>query len=496
MPTKNFSDFTTLSIEDEDLTSLDYLVGYRSSTEAPYEIKIGADALMASIDSLAPVKGIKSDKIYHIPLSLKANVSVVESSLEDKLNQLRTLEDFATPHNAAIACAGERLFVDEDVVLNVNGDFASIQLALDAIQGWYISNTGSVTINIIADLEITGPINLNHPFGDRIRIIGNGGGTGASVTLSISPLYVANLNFNLFNCTDGHRFGLIDNLIVKGAGPDHWNTYSAVYADRGAYINLGSNFSVGLQIQNQTGLGWYIGIQASNGSVINADGVEVANCGLAGFLATKGSQINTPNSKSSGNKILGNIEVGFGYLAEYGSQINCEQAEATGNYRAGFASFSTSQVKATGAYSHGNGIINIAPGSGFLAKDLGEIECYNYSDVILTRVSGNYGYAFETLNNGVILANQDSVSAPSGGTGIINKSAKLTITSNTPTLTVDGDSDVNLKLSAKGSGKIILSSDVQLGAYTSYTSFTSAISATGYITVYDSNGVSRKLLVG
>jgi hypothetical protein len=493
MPTKNFSDFTTLSIEDEDLTPLDYLVGYRSSTENPYEIKVAADALMSSIDGLAPVKSIKSDKIYHIPLSLKANVNVNESSLEDKLNQLRTIQDFATPHDAAIACAGERLFVDKEIVLNVNGDFASIQLALDAIQGWYISNTGLVTINVIADLEITGPINLNHPFGDHIQIIGNGGGTGAAVTLSISPLYVSSLNFNLFNCTDGHRFGLINNLIIKGAGPDHWGTYSAVYANNGAYINLGSSVSIGLQTQNQTGLGWYIGIQASNGSVINASGVQVANCGATGFLATRGSQINAPNSKSSGSVVLGSPDIGFGYLAEYGSQISCEQAEASGNYRAGFASFSTSQIKATGAYSHANGIINISAGSGFLAKDLGEIECYNYSDVILTRVSGNYGYAFETINNGVILASQDSVSAPVGSSGIVNKSAKLTITSNTPTLTVDGDSDVNLKLSAKGSGKIVLSSDVQLGTYTSYTS---AISASGYITVYDSNGISRKLLVG
>lgn len=496
MPTsKTFEDFMTVATDNDELLPGDYLVGYRSTAVASDEVKVKAQDLVASIDTLASSKSIRADKLYYIPSSVAPNVNVLSVSVEDKLNQLRTVSDFPTVRDAAKACAGQRLLVDKEIELYIPDDgYTQLSEALTAIQNWVISDTGKITLVVTSDLVVYGPINLNHQYGSRIQIVGRLNNTTEKPVVSISPTLVS-FNFDVFKCSEGHSFSLIDNLIILGPSSVNYGTYSAILADTGSQINLGSSLYVGDALNTgRTSVGFYVGIKAQNGSSIYAAGSKVANCGYAGFVATNGSQIYANDSSSVYNTIAG-TEIGYGYIAQHGSQITADGATASSNRRAGFAAFSSSQIKAYGSTSNNNGVNITSYGSGFYAKDCSQIECLNISDTQKTTATGNKGYCFEIGELGNIVANTDNANADVG-LGIFNKRAKLTLSNDgsTPTLkteTAAGSSDLAIDA---GSGKIVFKNDIQFGTFTSTNN--SPLSSTGYILVYDKNNVARKLLVG
>lgn len=410
MPNKTFSDFEQVSTDNLDLNIDDYLVGYRPSastitgTQTPaFEIKVTTRDLVANIDAFADPSSINAAKIGFIP----SGNNILTTTVNNKLNQLKTASDYGTADAAGSASRYQRLFVPSGSIINllVPTDYPDIPSALNAIQNWHIENGAVVKIKIVTDITINEGINLNHPFGQNIQIVGEKT-NGVAATLAVSSgVTLSQINFNVFTCSYGNKFGLIDNLIIEGKTitGNTWGSYvyAAIRAEYGALINLGARMT----IKN-----WYYGVLANYGSVIQARGVIVSNCGEAGFMATNGSQIYAGSSSSKYNSV-GDKELGHGYKAEYGSQITCEDSVATNNKKSGFASHSNSQVRASGCSASSNE-------SGFSARDHGQIEAYNTG--LQTSSSSNSNYGYERLNGGIIYGN---LNGTGNGKGLLNKYA-------------------------------------------------------------------------
>lgn len=261
------------------------------------------------------------------------------------------------------------LTLDEtNITIDVPADFSTIQEALNSIATKIIPNNVTITIKV-ADGTHTPPSGtlLNHPFGERIRLIGNETNPDLCILMGTNPP-----TFNMLACTNGHKFGYINgfklDLPAKAALA---NNYSGIIALNGAVITLGTKVKVN---------NWYYGVNASYGSVINADYVEVSNAGDVGVWAFCGSQVNARNAKSDNCSDTAN-GWGFGFQAEYGSNVNCEGSTATGNNIAGFAALSNSQVRALNTTATSNG-------SGYKAQDNASIEAHN----AVSNTNVTYGY--------------------------------------------------------------------------------------------------------
>lgn len=399
----------------------------------------------------------------------------------------------------------------QTVVLNVPSTYATVQAALTAIADWMIH--GTVQIQVAnGTYNLASSVNLNHPFGAHVQIIGN--------TASPSSVQFVGPNpptFDGFVCSAGSTFGLIDgitiNLAAKAAAA---NNFTAILANQGSKIYLGQHVFTN---------NWYYGIAAREGSYILADYSTVSNAGDVGIWAMAGSMIDANFTTVSGCIDAAN-SLGFGIQAEYGSVVNCGSASVTTCNIAGIAALSNSQVRALGATSSGN------TGQGFFARDNGEIQCDG------STANSNGGYGVQEYTSGRIFyssltatGNTSGVKAGVAeidnttlGARIVSTAGALRVDTtdtssvyfntqgglqaevrstpsavNRPVLTggatghavellADGsDSVIDLAILPKGAG-----SYVQLGA--GYVA--GAVTQAGYVTIRDNTGTLRRLLVG
>jgi hypothetical protein len=464
---------------------------------------LSANALNAAINS-----AVNSASAFQ-----QAGAGGVATSVQTEVSRSYYLTQFASPAQAVTAAAGKRLYINagQNVTLNVPGQSPDIQTAMTAIQDWVISGGGTVTIKVAdGTYNIGAGINLNHPYGQYIQLIGDTSDPTKAVLMGPSPAA-----FNMLTVSNGSRFGLIDGFrIALPTKAALANNYSAIIALNGAFINLGPH----IQINN-----WYYGINASYGSQINADYAQVTNAGDVGIWAFCGSQINARYAQSNNASDTVN-GWGFGFEAEYASQVNAEHATATGNNIAGFAALSGSHVRAPNSSSAAN------VGSGYLTRQNGTIEAYGAASTNNTRyglelqdgsgsvlgLSSNTGntlggankYAYfdtslgsariTSISGQLRLDTNDSSSTYFNTSGGPQAAVFHTASSvNYPGLTggatggpariaaLGSDSSIDLSLETKGGGAL------RFGTFTSG----SDAAITGYITIKDSSGVVRKLAI-
>lgn len=383
--TKTFADFQTLLLEaDNSIAATDYLIGYRpaSGTTPNQEIKISAEELFNTADDLLGLSTIRGDKIQFNPEGVDTSINNVNF----KLNQFKTVDDYQYEESAGISAYNQRLFIPygKTVVLKPN---ASETNALNniflAIKSWHIEGLVRIDLSTTSATTVTWEVNksidLNHPYGQNIQLVGAVANGSPRVIISMSG---TSGSYDVLSCTNGNVFGLVDMISVVGLSTT--GTYAGISADSGAQINLGSN----VRVSNCP-----YGIKASKGSVIVAGLVgvtglvRVTGCGVAGVCASSGSTVSVLNGRSDNN-------LGSGFLAEQNSHIICEGSYATNNTLDGYTSTSGSQINATGANASGN------QGSGFLAKQTGEIECASDSARGLTTTATSnlrYGVEFDGI---------------------------------------------------------------------------------------------------
>ena len=111
MANKNFSDFTLLSKEINPVEITDYIVGYRPATNNnvfPQEIRIKTADLFNSIDEIIDAQSIKANKIQFIPDN-EGGTSILPVSVNEKLNQFKTISDYPSTNSAAINAYNDKI---------------------------------------------------------------------------------------------------------------------------------------------------------------------------------------------------------------------------------------------------------------------------------------------------------------------------------------------------------------------------------------------------
>lgn len=321
----------------------------------------------------------------------QAGTGAVAQTVAGSLAKTLYVSDYDTTAHAIAAGLNNRLIIPAGttLTLNVPSVCATIQAAFAAIAGWVIQGT---LIIQVADgtYTLASGINVNHPYGANIQLLGNTTTPDNCVLQGPNPP-----TFDALVCSNGNTLGMLDGFrfdLPAKAGSA--NNATAVLALNGAIIRCGSHIKTN---------NWYYGIGARVGSVIYARYANVNNAGDVGIWAFVGSSIDceyatVTNSNDSANGL------GFGFQAEYGSSLDCSNATASGCYIAGIAALSNSQVRALGATSSSN------TGSGILAKDNAEVECHN------AIANSNTRYGVEEIGAGRVLYSAITTSGNTLGT--------------------------------------------------------------------------------
>ncbi len=336
-----------------------------------------------------------------LPLSTSANVSTalpapVANNVIGWNESANGFKNFAPVDNTLLAASlasveagkGAALIgglIADSVTLNVPSQYATISAAFSYLSTKTIARGATVTIQVAdGTYNLTHGIDLNHPDGERIRLLGNQTTPDNCVLMGTNPP-----TFSALSCTNGHKFGYVNGFKIDlAAKATLANNYSGIYAGTGATIVLGPKIKVN---------NWYYGINASYNSTIFADYAQVSNAGDVGIWAFCGSQVQARYASSTGASDTVN-GWGFGFQAEFGSQMECAYASASGCNIAGFAALSNSQLRAHNTTASDN------TGSGFLARDEGQIENHNAT------ASSNTRYGEEFIRGGSINGSGKTIS--------------------------------------------------------------------------------------
>lgn len=281
---------------------------------------------------------------------------------------------------------------------------ATIQDALDALENYKIKSRVTVTIQLNQNVIDYDTINVAHPDGDKIRIVGNC--SGACTILfkpGVNGVYVAN----------GNKLGYLDNLSLIGQLSSQTN---GIYAYKGGNIVCGSNMSVQ---------------KFSNG-----------------IIAERESYVEAPSIKTEYNS-------NCGIIANQGSSIIAENAVARYNTSNGIDANATSNIYTDNAIASYNGNVGVGvSGNSLVAAQHLQAEYNTYGVYVTTNSSAilcncsisnnkNYGSSAQfnsTINiqNGTVFNNASVGVAVQYSSIVYAPGAK--ITGNKPDTGVDPDS--------------------------------------------------------
>ena len=229
--------------------------------------------------------------------------------------------------------------------------------------------------------------------------------------------------------------------------------------------------------------------------ILSAQGSDT-NVSLA--YAPKGTGRHTFFSNSGTQFVVGNTASAVNYaqtdgaatgasptLSAQGSDTNISlnlQSKGTGAV-ALKASYTTFQVIDDASPSTG-GITHVGRQSGFGRQSLRSTDALalcTFSGNPLNLITGGSS----TFDGQIQVQIQNTASAVNY-LNLTGSATNAVVTTNAPTISAQGsDTNINLKLATKGTGVL------QFGTYTA-----GALSSTGYITITDAGGTSRRLLVG
>jgi len=224
--------------------------------------------------------------------------------------------------------------IEESTTLAVPSDYANINDALAYLHDKLIANNAVVTIQVddCSNQVYNQPIEIIHPHGKQIEIIGNVSNPSNCV-----------LQFNGssgFEIAHKRKLRLLNGFHIQG---DRTAGTSGVSATKGAGIRIGaataiSDFHNGVEaslsgrvyantvlISDNTGSG----VVSKYSGFVQANGAQSKNNELHGFHSVDGGIMQANNSKALGNKVNGYFSENFGH-------IQSNEAEANNNLDSGF----------------------------------------------------------------------------------------------------------------------------------------------------------------
>jgi hypothetical protein len=514
MANKTFADFALKGSDPlGPIVEDDYIVGYRPAVggKVASEIKISAQDFANTLNDFLNTGSIDAENVGFNGTGSRTGITVNE-----KLSEFYVTSDYENLTTAAQNAQGQRLFVPSGATLVITiSNSTSLKTVLNNIRNWHIEGTVQIKLNAGTwTISSTEAISLNHPYGQNIQIIGDTYNTLANINVRF--VMSGSNGFDMFTCTNGCTFGLINGIAITGLGNTP-ATYAGIKADAGSLIQLGNKVTVS-NCKN--------GIAADRGATIIADGVQVTNCTYgSGFYARNRSHISAYGAISNYNL--------KGYTAENHSQIYADNSLATYNSTNGYSAFSNSQIGAL------NATANYNTGSGFYAQNAGYVECHGAVAI----QNGRFGVEFNShgVVNGTGNLNTNlytSLSSWTNGAAVTSSAGSLYVrtpdssslvfnTNNNQTqlevsntngvishvAITGGDANSHSTISvanAEASSDIVglkiypgsnykyvdLGSKVRFGNYVEHpVTLPDGVTASGYITCQDSDGFTRRLLV-
>lgn len=471
-----------------------------NKTDSSSEVSSRLNVVEASISQLGSAS-LETKEYF----ASKAQLDVVASQTSNQTDQLKN-DLSSTSANKGTALIGG--LISQSIILSVPSQFSTISDALLYLNGYTIVRDAIVTIKVAdGTYSLASTVNLNHPQGGQISLIGNTSNPDLCV-LTVS----AGATFDAVVCSSGNRFGIIDGFhITRPTKAEMPINTTGILASQSATLLLGDAIKV---------TNWFYGIAARDGSFVSCPNAYVSDSGDVGIWAYRGSTVICDGAISNNASAAGN-PWGFGFQAEYGSTLAGTGISATGCKIAGFAALSNSTCRIF------NSTTSLNAGSGLFARDGGVIEANGTNTTNNTRygveiVEGNgriFGIASNTGNtlgntNPFVYINtvgsQAQITSSSGDLrvdsqnntyfngpggaqfGIRNTTAAVNrvevagaATGQSPSFIATGsDSNINLQLLPKGTGRI------QVGA-----TFAGTVTNNGYIELLSNDGAVLRIAV-
>jgi len=255
-----------------------------------------------------------------------------------------------------------------NVTLSVPSRFSTIATAMTFISSAVIQANDLVTIQVANGnySYANTTINLQHPYGNQIQILGN---LTSPTSVNITSTIVGATGPGFFYLNSGGQFGLIDGFKLTGPNANVTSQVAGVWARNNAYINLGPNMQIG---------NFYFEIYSADGSFVHADGDILSGGGDGDLFVYNNSGASFVNGTA---KLANTYFAKSGVVIEHGSSIfatgaNLSNNDGNGTYvdntsSANYANatfnnntispmhISSSSIDVTGATWAGNGNSNV-----------------------------------------------------------------------------------------------------------------------------------------
>ena len=220
-------------------------------------------------------------------------------------------------------------------------DFIDLHEALASLDGVTIAKDALVTLEVQAGTHIySAPIEVNHPDGARIQIVGS---TGASADTTL-----------VFSDTDGLRvqggsqLGLLDGLTLVDVGPTLAGGERGLKVTEVSYVSVGPSvgiegFNLGVELSGSSWLSApqlvvqdnYQGVAIYNSSAADLEGATIGADGTAansldGLSCNGSSYVNAINSQVEGFFRYGMFAARGGVIEAWGSDFGTAADGGTG----------------------------------------------------------------------------------------------------------------------------------------------------------------------
>jgi len=333
-------------------------------TTAQADITVNGTGLLAATALI----GVNADDITDNIVGISANggdISTLQGQMATALGDIST--------NAAALTAVPTL-VDSSQIINVPGDFLTVQNAIASLDDTRIGAGGLVTINVGTGLHPqASSMIIEHPDAARIELVGdlvNPSSTVLQFGASDGVVVVGNTSLGLlagFTIRGDNSTGGLVGLVASGGSHATVDSLE-ISGFKGGGVSAETNSSIASSNLSVTVLdcgsafeaGSY-GVRAASGSSTHLPGVSVSGCEDGG-LATDGGILSVEDGLFTGNNM--------GVRSTFGGVAVVTDASATGNASHGFYAINAGTILGSNATSSTNG------STGFTANYMSTVQLF------------------------------------------------------------------------------------------------------------------------
>lgn len=234
----------------------------------------------------ASLAGLATESWVATEYPEQAEVDLLAASVMDHEERISDLED-----RIGVVGGGDHVrILNEGWTLQVPAEYPTVQDALDTLASWRIASDVYATIQIApsGSMYELSTLEVRHPDGDRIRILGD-----VSAPESVVLQFAMG---NGIQVNNGHVLGMIDGLTIRGPGREVSDGFGVLVSSN-SVIHIGSSVLVE---------GWAFGLHARDNSFADIRaGTRFREISQTAVRAGAGGTVSAPGV------VIDSVETGF-----------------------------------------------------------------------------------------------------------------------------------------------------------------------------------------